>query len=171
MLFLPEILLTLSRNTKLWQLIILIGTVAFAFLRRRAMSMQVRVLQRAGKKCTATKNAHAQLFSLSKPYVLVAVDVMVCSGSVHMYPDIFACATFFRDAASVCTPRTNVDSESGHFQIRPPERKKSSTNPITCGRGIFWIRKKLRIQKYSDTCGGGLKLSYIKSNLLSKYET
>ena len=32
-------------------------------------------------------------------------------------------------------------------------------------------KKKLRIQKYPDTCGRGLKLSYIKSNLLSKYET
>ena len=59
------------------------------------MSMQVRVLQRTAKKCTATKNARAQLFSLSKPYVLVAVDGMVCSGSFHMYPDIFESATFF----------------------------------------------------------------------------
>ena len=52
---------------------------------------------------------------------------------------------------------------TGEFNLNTPRMD---------GESFKSTRKKLRIQKYPDTCGrGALQLSYIKRNLLSKYET
>ena len=68
--------------------------------------------------------------------VLVTVVIVVCSSSVHTYPDIFESASFFfsgngfRSHAS-----SDFGSEYRHFKMRSPGwEKKSSTSPWTSGR-------------------------------------
>ena len=97
-------------------------------------------------------------------------------GPVHTYPDIFESANFFLlDTATVHTDPVNPAYESSTFWIRTPEWK--FLNPL-CTRkrvdaksgysfrrhkiessSLPWVfktvraKKKLRIQKYQDTCG------------------
>ena len=61
--------------------------------------------------------------------------------------------------------RVNVD-----IRVRYVWTGRFDLNPDTCGSRNFWIRKKkLRIQKYPDTCGQGRNLHCFIWCLICKY--
>ena len=110
------------------------------------ISFDLNQSDRSHRKLTQVHASPGQTESQVDPSFHLASKV-----HLHTYPDIFESATFF---FWIQLPSTRIQRTRQRIRIYK----------LRVDRGIFeFAKKKLRIKRYPDTCGWGLKRIYFSS--------